>query len=270
MFSALIVTFRETLEAALIIGIILAYLNKTLNSKHKKMVWYGVAGGVAVSIVMAFVFQNYLGGFEGRAEEIYEGVTMIVAAGLITWMILWMLKQRHGLKQNLENKVQTHVGKNYYWGIALLAFVSVAREGIETVIFLQAAVIQSNEVSVFWGALLGIVFAILASFALFKGIVNFPLRKFFTVTSVILILFAAGLLAHGVHEFEDAKVLSPIVEHVWDINDVINEKGTVGEILKGLFGYNGNPSLLEVMSYVIYLIVIALVWRVVGRKKVAS
>lgn len=261
MMESLIITLRETLEAALIVGILLAYLNKTLNLKHRKFVWWGVFGGVVLSVVLAFVFQTYLGGFEGRTEELYEGVAMFVAAGLLTWMILWMLKQRHAIKKNLENKAQAHIEKDYPWGLFWLVFVGVAREGIETVIFLQAAALNSEGGSVIGGAILGIVLALILAYALFRGIVRVPLRKFFTVTSVLLILFAAGLLAHGVHEFEEAGVFPVYGEHIWDTNDVIDENGTFGSLLKGLFGYNGNPSLSEVLVYFSYLVLITIAWR---------
>ena len=253
MFSGLIITSRETLEAALVAGIVLAFLNKTGNSRHAKFVWLGVGAGVLLSLILAFVFEKYLGGFTGRVEEIYEGVMMMVAAGLLTWMILWMLKQRSSLKANLENKVEAHVKEDHPWSLFLLVFVGVAREGIETVIFLKAALLQSDGGNVLLGGFLGIVAAIVLAYILFKGFARVPLRKFFTVTSVLLIMFAAGLFAHGIHEFEEAGVVPVLVEHVWDINWLINEKSVGGEFLKGLFGYNGNPSLGEVIGYLAYL-----------------
>lgn len=253
MFSGLIITSRETLEAALVAGIVLAFLNKTGNSRHAKFVWLGVGAGVLLSVILAFVFEKYLGGFTGRVEEIYEGVMMIVAAGLLTWMILWMLKQRSSLRANLENKVEGHVKENHPWSLFLLVFVGVAREGIETVIFLKAALLQSDGGNVLLGGFVGIIGAIVLAYILFKGAAKIPLKKFFTATSVLLILFAAGLFAHGVHEFEEAGILPVLVEHVWDINWLINEKSVFGEFLKGLFGYNGNPSLGEVIAYISYL-----------------
>lgn len=260
MSEALIITLRETLEAALVVGILLAYLNKTLNFKHRKYIWWGVGAGVALSVVLAFVFQSFFGGFEGKTEELYEGVTMIVAAGLLTWMILWMLRQRKAIKKNLEDKAQMHIEKDHYWGLFWLTFVGVAREGIETVIFLQAAVVNSSGIGVLSGAVLGIVLALVMAYILFKGIVRVPLKAFFTFTGVLLILFAAGLFAHGIHEFQEAGVLPIYIEHLWDVNSVIDEKGSFGSIMKGLFGYNGNPSLLEAGGYVLYLVLISLAW----------
>ncbi len=267
MTASLIITLRETLEIALIVGIVLAYLNKTENFSHRKYVWWAVVAGTLISVVLAVIFQNYLGGFEGRAEEIYEGITMFIAAGLLTWMILWMLKQRTMIKKNLESKVEAHLQENHPIGIFVLVLVGVLREGIETVIFLQGVKAQSGaEGYDLPGALMGIVAAILIGYILFKGIAKVPLKQFFTVSSVILILFAAGLFAHGIHEFEEAGLLTIYVEHLWDVNWFIDEKGTFGSILKGIFGYNGNPSLLEVAFYWVYLVAIGISWRMIGKK----
>jgi high-affinity iron transporter len=276
MISALIITLRETLEAALVAGIALAYLKKTENAGHQKYVWGAVAAGILCSLLLAVVFNQYLGGFEGRNEEIYEGVMMLTAGGLLTWMILWMLKQRASIKKNLENKMASHIEKDHPWGIFTLVFVSVLREGIETVIFLQASLIHSEGTSVFAGAVLGILLAVVMSIALFKGIAKVPLRSFFTASSLLLIMFAAGLMAHGVHEFQEAGIVPIVVEHVWDMNPevivegvypVMHEKGAIGGLFKGLFGYNGNPNLLEVLVYAAYLVVIAGAWKMIDKPR---
>ncbi len=276
MTAALIIVLRETLEAALIVGIILAYLKKTKNNKHRKYVWYGVLGGIVLSVVLAYVFQTFLGGFEGRAEEIYEGIAMWVAGGLLTWMILWMLTQRRNMKKKIEGKVESHLSKDHYFGLMALAFVGVAREGIETVIFLQAALLQSDSMAILTGGILGMVLAIVLAFILFKGFAKVPLRSFFTFTSVLLILFAAGLVAHGVHEFQEAHLLPIWIEHLWDVNPEVlqegvyplfHEKGAIGGLFKGLFGWNGNPSMIEVISYFLYIIVIAFTWKAIDSKE---
>ncbi|MDA1060598.1 MAG: FTR1 family protein [bacterium] len=267
MGEALIITFRETLEAALIVGILLAYLKKTKNFKHGSYVWYGVVAGVLISVVLAFVFQQFLGGFDGKAEELYEGIVMLLAATLITWMILWMLNQRQHIKKNLEEKAQLHIQNDHAIGLFFLAFVGVAREGIETIIFLQAALVQSDAAQILSGGFLGIVIAIVLSILMFKGFAKIPLRKFFTATSLLLILFAAGLVAHGLHELQEAGIVPIFVEHVWDMNHILNEKGTIGGLFKGLFGYNGNPSIVEIVSYVSYLALIAGLWGWIGAKE---
>lgn len=267
MFAALLITLRETLEASLVIGIILAYLNKTDNHSHKRFVWGGVAAGVVLSAILAYVFESYLGGFEGTAEQMYEGVAMSLAAGPLTWMILWMLTQRRNVKANLEAKAHAHIAGDHPWGLFFLVFVSVAREGIETILFLQAAAFQSGTAGILPGGVLGVGLAVGLSYLVFKGFAKVSLRKFFTVTSLLLILFAAGLVAHGVHEFQEAGVLPIFNEHVWDVNNILNERGHVGSFLNGLFGYNGNPSLIESLSYMTYLVFIVGMWKWVDRRK---
>jgi high-affinity iron transporter len=148
-------------------------------------------------------------------------------------------------------------------------FVAILREGIETVIFLGSASFTSADNTMI-GAVAGIVVAIIAGYAIFVGAMNVNLKQFFTLTSLLLILFAAGLVAYGVHELQEAGVIPIVIEHVWDLNPplhadgsypLFHENGHIGSLLKGLFGYNGNPSLIEVVSYLGYLGLVVVLWR---------
>lgn len=263
MISSFIITFRETLEAALIIGIVLSYLVKTRQIKYNNIVYLGVISGIIASFIGALLFVNLAGGFTGRAEQIFEGVTMLIGALLLTSMILWMMKQKH-VARELEHKVDQELTEAHRFGLFTLVFISVLREGIETVIFLAAASFISTDNNLI-GALAGIIIAILLGYAIFVGSMKINLKKFFNVTSVLLIFFAAGLVAHGIHEFEEAKIIPTVIEHVWNINPILNENGYIGSILKGLFGYNGNPSLTEVLSYIIYLFLVFALWKNIER-----
>ena len=142
-----------------------------------------------------------------------------------------------------------HTGTN---ALFLLAFTAVLREGIELALFLTAATLTSDRQQVLTGAMLGLGTSALLGWSLFASIVKLDLRRFFQVTGALLILFAAGLVAHGVHEFNEIGWIPSLVEHVWDINYLLNEDSTLGSILKALFGYNGNPSLTEVIAYLGY------------------
>lgn len=268
MIASFVITFRETLEAALIVGIVLSYLNRTSNTSYNNIVYIGSALAIIASLFGAVVFNSVAGGFTGRAEEIFEGVTMLVGALLLTFMIIWMMKQKH-LAGDLENKVATELTEAHRFGLFLLVFVAILREGIETVIFLQAASIVSDENNLV-AALSGILAAAILGYAIFIGSMKVNLKRFFNATSVLLILFAAGLVAHGVHELQEARIIPTVIEHLWDINPALNEdasfplmheKGYIGSVLKGLFGYNGNPSLIEVMNYVLYIVVVSIIWR---------
>ena len=268
MIESFIITFRETLEVSLIVGIILGYLVKTKQIKYNKIIYLGVASGIVASIIGALLFNYLAGGFTGRTEEIFEGITMLVGALLLTTMILWMMKQKHIAKE-LEHKISLKIAETYKLGLFLLVFVAVLREGIETVIFLGAASFVSTNNSVF-GALAGIISAIFLGYAIFIGSMKINIKMFFNITSILLILFAAGLVAHGVHEFQEAGAIPTVIEQVWDINPPVNpdgsypllhEKGHIGSILKGFFGYNGDPSLIEALSYLAYLIAVFILWR---------
>jgi high-affinity iron transporter len=267
MIAEFIITFRETLEAALIVGIILSYLVKVKETKYNKVVYLGVGAGVLASILGAFAFHWIAGGFSGLAEELFEGITMLIGAALLTWMILWMMQQKR-VAQQLKEKVAFHISKAMRYELFLLVFVAVLREGIETVIFLNASAF-SSEGGTLVGAVLGIIAALVLGYAMFVMTVRVNLKRFFNITSVILIFFAAGLVAHGIHELQEAYVVPVVAEHIWDINPAVNadgsypllhEKGYVGSVMKGLFGYNGNPNLIEVVSWVTYLIAMAFGW----------
>ena len=200
MLPSFIITFREVLEAALVVGIILSYLVRVKQTKYNTVVYAGVISGIVASIIGAVLFTKLAGGFTGSAEEIFEGITMLVGAALLTTMILWMMRQKHIAKE-LENRVATELTEAHKFGIFSLVFVAILREGIETVIFLRAATLVSTGNAMI-GALTGIIAAVLLGYAIFLGSMKINIKRFFNITSMLLILFAAGLVAHGVHELQ--------------------------------------------------------------------
>jgi high-affinity iron transporter len=262
VFAAFLITLREGLEAALIVGIVLSVLRKLGRSDRSRPVWLGVALAVVVSVVAGLAL-NALGvAFEGRGEEIFEGVAMLLAAGVLSWMIFWMQRQGRQVQAELERDVREAVHTGSVWALFSLAFVAVVREGIETVLFMTAASFSATGAQTLIGGALGLIVALVLGWLIFVTGRQLNVRAFFRVTSVLLILFAAGLLAHGVHELQEAALLPVWVEHVYDINSVLDEDGSVGVFLKALFGYNGNPSLLETVAYLVYLAVVgvAVMW----------
>ena len=271
MLESFLITSRETLEASLVIGIVLAYLNKTNNQNYKKTVYYGIIFGILASILSAFVFTLFAGGFGGNAEKIFEGATMFIGSFLLTTMILWMMQQRH-IAREIEGKVEKHLMGQQplfsHLGIFMIIFIAIIREGVETVIFLNA-INYASGIN-FIGGTLGIIAAIVAGYLFFISTKKINLKKLFNISSILLILFAAGLVAHGMHEFEEAGVVSGIIAPLFDINHIVNENGIVGSFLKGLFGYNGNPSLLEIIAYVSYLGLIFYLYKRIGSSKAKS
>ncbi len=252
MLPSILLSLREGLEAALIIGIILSILTR-LNSQHlKTVVWQGVAVAITASL-LAGIGLNLLGlEFEGKAEEIFEGLATLFAAGILTWMILWLQKQGLDLKKNIESETDLAVntGKKALFS---LAFITVFREGLELAVFLLATSFVSGGKLTLVGASIGLFSAVILGWAIFSYSSRLNLQKFFLVTNILLILFSSGLVAYGIHELNEAGWIPSIIEHVWDINHILNEKSQLGLILKTLFGFNGNPSLSELISYVVYL-----------------
>lgn len=253
MAASLLITLREGLEAALIVGIILAYLAKTGNRDKSGPVWAGTLLAVLLSVLVGAIIFLTAGEFEGRAEELFEGTAMFTAAGVLTYMIFWMRKQSINIRAHLQAQVNTALASGSRAALAVLAFVAVGREGIETALFMFAATKAASPSAATAGGLLGLGAAAVLGYLLYRGTYRLNLRAFFNTTSVLLLLFAAGLLAHGIHEFSEAGLLPVLVEHVWDTNPILNEGSTLGGFLKALFGYNGNPSLLEVLGWVAYL-----------------
>lgn len=256
MIASFVIALREGIEAALIVGIILGYLKKVGAETLAKPVYYGVGLGVLASIGVAGIFLLLRVEFEGKYEQLFEGITMLVAAVILTTMILWMRNNSKTFSEDMREKVETALTKRQSYGLASLAFVSILREGIETVLFLGSASFTSSGVQLLVGGGLGLGLAVLIGVAIMKYSVRLDLRTFFNVTGILLILFAAGLVGRSILEFQEAGVIAPVVEHVYDINWLIDGQGTAGKLLTALLGYDASPSLAEILGYVGYWVLI--------------
>ncbi len=267
MLASFLLSLREGLEAALIIGIVLGVLVKLKRTDLNGVVWRGVGLATLLSLLAAIAL-NLLGmEFEGRGEEIFEGVAMLLAAGVLTWMIFWMQKHGGTLKNEIEAQTnQAALGKGQK-ALFALAFLAVFREGIELALFLLAARLTSSPLQTVLGALLGLIGAAILGWILFTSTMKLSLHNFFGATNILLIIFAAGLVGLGVHEFNEAGVIPSVIENVWDFNGVLSDKSETGLILKALVGYNGNPSLTEVGAYISYLLVLIAILLTQRRKQ---
>jgi high-affinity iron transporter len=260
MFSSGLITFRETLEAALVVGIVLTFLTKTNQQIFKKYVWQGIFGGVILSLVAALALETFIGEFEGRTEEIFEGVLMFITVGFLSWMIMWVHKQKD-IAKKIKEKVALHAKEGYGFGIFVLVLSSVFREGMETVLYLKASSL-TGATNQLVGALLGIGAALGLGYALFKWAVKVNLKLVFNITSIFLLLFAAGLSAHGVHEFQEAGLL-PIFsfDPIFNISHILDNSSTLGGLLRTVFGYTSKPTFLELASYGGYIGIIVWIQR---------
>jgi high-affinity iron transporter len=253
MIAPLLVTLREGLEAALIVGIILAHLARTGNRRRFGAVWTGTALAVLVSLLAGAAVFVTVGELEGRPEQIFEGSAMLLAVAMLSYMVVWMRRQASGIGAQLQERLQAVLSSGSGLALMLLAFVVVVREGIETVLFFFAASQTTTPVDSAIGGLLGLAIAGGLGLSIYRGSRWLPLRTFFNVTGGMLLLFAAGLLGHGIHEYQEAGLLPEIVDHVWNVNWLLDENSTLGRFLSALVGYNGSPSLLETLAYLGYL-----------------
>ena len=267
MLAGFLLALREGIEAALIISIVLGMLKKMNRYDRAPVVWLGVAGAAAISVVVAVVL-NVLGAeFKGAAELAFEGFTMLFAAAVLTWMIFWMQKQGRQIQKGLETDVREALSGGQTVALFSVAFFAVLREGIELALFLTAVnfsapVVGAEAPILGWlGGILGLIAAAVIGWLLYESAIKLNLRRFFQFTSIVLIFFAAGLVGHAVHEFNELGWIPAVVEHVYDINPIVSESTTAGQFLKALFGYNGNPSLTEMLAYLGYFVVVlGLVW----------
>jgi len=267
MFSSYLLSLREGIEVALLIGITLGTLRKLERPKLVPVVWSGIISAVAISVLTAIILNRIGLSLDGDAEKVFEGITMLVAAGVLTWMIFWMRRQARTLKVGLETDIRQavlHTGKK---ALFIVAFVAVLREGIELTLFLTSATLTSTVQQILLGSVLGLSTAFILGWVLFTTSIKLDLRRFFDLTGILLVLFAAGLVAHGIHEFNEVGWVPPIIEPVWDINFILAENSTLGSMLKALFGYNSNPSLSEILAYLTYFaaIVFGLRWSFYNR-----
>jgi len=205
--GAAVVTLREGFEASLIVGIVLAFLNRTGRRDGFWAVWIGALAAVAISLAAGITLYAIGTEFEGRAEALWEGSIMIAAAGMLTWMVFWMRGQARTIRKHLESQVEEALRIGSAVGLAVVAFVGVLREGLETALFLLGTFENSNAAVSVVGGLLGLAAAIGLGYLFYRGSSRLDLRRFFTVTSLLLLAFAGWLLFGGVHELAEGGVL---------------------------------------------------------------
>ncbi len=257
-----IISLREGIEAALIIAIMLSYLRKSNQTDLRKYVISGTIAAIIASLGVATVVGLLWGIFEGPLLTVFEGTVVLIAAILLTTMIVWMWNAGAQVTQEIEESMERSVVQQSGIGLALLSFSLVVREGIELSLFSMALVIQEGIQS-YIGIALGLSLAVILGIGIYKGSLRISIGALFKWTSIFLILFAAGMVAYGIHELQEAGLLLIGPIEVWNINPpllpdgsypLLHDKGAIGGLAKALLGYNGNPSALEVVAYFAYLV----------------
>jgi len=254
MSAAFLITLREGLEISIVLAILLGYLVKTGRADRTGAVWTGAGIAAIVCVVTGILFNTLVGEFEGKAEQAIEGFLALAAAIVLTWMILWMRKNARSLSGDLRSKVD---GATTAGAVTMIAFVAVAREGFETVLFLLGAETGSSSgAEVVLGGLLGLAVSAVVGVLVYRFGKNIDLRLFFKITGVLLIFFAAGLVGKAVHELRELAGLEGgwLFEPLWIITSGPLASGTLYDFLKGLFGWSNEPERIRVLAYFAYLI----------------
>ena len=255
MLAGSLITFREGLEAFLIVGILLGYLTKINQSQLKVHVWIGAGAAILASAGVAVIFQTLAIQFEGKAAELFEVTVALVAVGVLTWMVLWMQRQSQTIKGELEQKMSAALSKGQAWALAGLAFVSVLREGVETALFLSAIFVAARGDNPLPGAALGLAMAAGITYLIFRSALRLNLRTFFIVTGSFLIIIAAGLVGHSVMALQEIGWLPIGMSTAWDLGRLISNDGLPGKLLHAFVGYEAAPTWLMVAFYTAYVLV---------------
>ncbi|HOB56609.1 MAG TPA: FTR1 family protein [Rhodoglobus sp.] len=267
MLANFLIGLREGLEAALVVGILVAYLRKIGRDDVLPRIWLGVGLAVALSLAIgaALTFGTY--GLSFQAQELIGGILSIVATGFVTWMVFWMLRAARGLSRELRSDVDSHLA-GAGWGLVLVAFLAVGREGIETALFIWAAVQASGSTALpLAGAALGIAVAVVLGYLIYRGVLSINLSKFFTYTGVILIVVAAGVLAYGVHDLQEAGVLPGINSLAFDVTAFVPPDSWYGTLLKGTLNFSPATTWLEAIVWVAYVVPVMTIFILKSRQR---
>lgn len=267
MIAAFLITFREILEASLIVATILSILTKLEFTSSKKTVWIA-AGAALLSSVFLLVIGSIFG-FEVQEifeehEALFEGIVMIVSALFITWAVFFLHKTFAQHKLTLLQKVRSTIQTNEQKALFLLVFTAVFREGLEIVLFLSTLFFSSQPIAIGTGFILGTGSAIVLSYLLFTTTIKMPIYKTFKATSILLILFAAGLLAHGFHELTEAKIIPEMANLPTITLYLLPEKNSIiGSVIRSIFGISRVMHSSELLLWCIYAFTM---WNTVIRR----
>ena len=269
MVPSLLIMVREGFEAALIVALVFAYLRKIGRLDMARATWIGVAAAAGVSVAVGVVLHLTVGGLEGVARMRSFAAISLIAASVLTWMVFWMRRQSRAIKGDLEHKVDAALSHGRGMSaLTLVAFLAVLREGIEAALFIVAAATESDGWSVVLGALVGLAIATALALLVYLGGRRIPMRAFFQVTGMIVIVFAAGLLARTVLFLQAAGDLSSINDAVYDLTRfaALTQATELGKFLAAMFGWDPRPSIEQVLVWVLYLVPVTLLFLLGGRR----
>ena len=269
MLSTFIIALREGLEAALIVGILVAYVVRTDRRHLLKPLWTGVSVALIASLALGGLLAFTSAELSDRGEELFAGVTSFAAVGLVTWMVFWMKRTARNLRNELHGKIDGALLGGPI-SLALVAFFAVAREGLETALFVYSnfkTVGVASTATV--GLILGLGLAVFLGYAIYNRSVKLDLSKFFTITGVALIIIAAGVLSYGIHEFQELGYLPGVDSFLWDVTPWIAKESLLSSLLGGLVGFDTTTSFVQFIGWSIYLLAVLIPYLSKGKSAVS-
>jgi high-affinity iron transporter len=254
MFANFLIGLREGLEAALVVGILVAYLVKSDRRDLLPRVWLGVGVAVVISLAAGAALTYGPRGLSFEAQEAIGGSLSIIAVGFVTWMIFWMARTSRQLRGELEGRMSTAISAGGA-SLTILAALAVGREGLETALFLWAAAqATGSSTQPLIGGALGLATAIVLGALIYRGAIRLDLGKFFRWTGGLLVFVAAGVLAYGVHDLQEAGILPGLDNVAFDVSSTIPPSSWYGTLLKGTFNFSPRTTWLELIAWLVYLV----------------
>ncbi len=272
MSTAALISLRETFEASLVVCVMLAFLERSQRRNYIPALWAGVGAGIIFSIVLAWLMNTYAASLGDEAKEVYEGIMMFAAAGLLLWMIGWMAMSGRTMKAHIEKNMAAHIAGGSALGIFFLSFTSTAREGAEMTILIHATLLSSSNVHTLAGVGIGIVIAIGIASLMLRGVRLIPIHTFFKVTGIFLLILGTGLTMHGIGEFHEAGSITLLSMQAWDSNWLLADDTLIASIAKIVVGYEATPSVLQIFGGSLYALIAIMTWKMSrgSEKKIAA
>ncbi|MEU8801611.1 iron uptake transporter permease EfeU [Spirillospora sp. NPDC048819] len=269
MFANYLIGLREGLEASLIVCILVAYLVKTERRDALRPIWAGVAIAVGISLAFGAILQYGTTTLTFEAQELLGGTLSIIAVGLVTWMVFWMRRTARHLKAELHGKLDQALVMGTT-ALVVTAFLAVGREGLETALFIWSAVQATGDgVRPLAGAALGLATAVLLGWLFYRGALKINLARFFTWTGAMLVVVAAGVLAYGFHDLQEARFLPGLGTKAFDVSDAIPPGSWYGTLLKGTINFQPDPTVLQVVVWTLYVVPVLTLFLLPSRSKPA-
>jgi high-affinity iron transporter len=253
--ESLLITLREGFEAALVVAIVLAAVRRSERPEMARWVWFGTGAALALAVAVGWLIHVTVDDLTGSARSRVFAIICFSAAGLLTWMIFWMRKHARSLKGELEGKAMQAMHESAF-ALGMVAFVAVAREGLETALFLISTTASSSGNDVLVGALIGIALACVLGVLIYHGSKAISMKRFFQVTGVLIILFAGGLMSRGVLFLQSSGDLGTLNDAVYNLTGQrwLTQDTQSGRFLAGIFGWDPRPSIEQVVIYLAYVV----------------